>query len=70
MTLLDSLLFVSALVGGLCFTFFLLGLITDHLWPRLAMRQGRHPFATLKPCASTGKQHPQWRPPHWQPDRR
>ena len=41
MTLLDSLLFVSALVGGLCFTFFLLGLITDHLWPRLAMRHRR-----------------------------
>jgi len=32
--------------------------------------RNHHPFATLKPCASTGKQHPQWRPPHWQPDRR
>lgn len=38
MTILDSLLFVSALVGGLCLTFLLIGLVTDHLWPRLAMR--------------------------------
>lgn len=41
MTLPDSLCFVGALMGALAFVFFLLGLITDHLWPRLAMRHRR-----------------------------
>ena len=38
MNLCESFCFVGALCGGLSLVFFLLGLVTDHLWPRLAMR--------------------------------
>ena len=38
MNLCESFCFVGALLGGLSLVFFLLGLVTDHLWPRLAMR--------------------------------
>lgn len=41
MTLCSSFTFVVALCGGLCILFFLIGLVTDHLWPRLAMRHRR-----------------------------
>jgi len=41
MNLCSSFCFVGALVGGLSLVFFLLGLVTDHLWPRLAMRHRR-----------------------------